>query len=131
MPVTPDTSLRTSSHLTLVALCVVQAVDSCLLECGHAVLCFYCASMLARQVPNSCPLCRVPIRCVVRLTTTLSRAPLRSRVTGDSEGERIRGGEGGGRVIAVSGEGYSVNTDVVQIFSSVRAGRTVALTPTI
>ena len=109
----------------------VQAVDSCLLECGHAVLCFQCASMLARQVPNSCPLCRVPIRCVVRLTTTLPRTAVRSRAgDGDSDGD-VDGDHEGGRVIAVSGEGYSVNTDVVQIFSSVRAGRAVALTPTI
>jgi hypothetical protein len=81
--------------------------------------------MLARQVPNSCPLCRVPIRCVVRLTTTLPRSAVRGHA-GDGDGEHE-----GGRVIAVSGEGYSVNTDVVQIFSSVRAGRAVALTPTI
>lgn len=82
--------------------------------------------MLARQVPNSCPMCRVPIRCVVRLTTTLPHTAVRCRV-----GDGDRDGDEGGRVIAVSGEGYSVNTDVVQIFSSVRAGRAVALTPTI
>lgn len=74
------------------------------------VLCFFCASLVARQVPNSCPLCRVPIRHVVRITTTLPSDPKSLH----------------GRCVAVSGEGYSVNTDIVRMFSNLRAAREVA-----
>ena len=93
MPLSPDVL-----HSPL-----LQVIDTCLLECGHCVLCFHCASMLARKVPSSCPLCRLPISIIARLTSFITLPD-------------------GGR-LAVSGECYTVNTDFIQIFNSDRVRR--------
>jgi hypothetical protein len=85
-------------------ICFSRDTDSCLLECGHVIMCFPCAAMVAKQMPNACPLCRVPIRFVVRITTPPFRLS-------------------DGRTLAVSGEGYTVRTDVVAAFARATARR--------
>ena len=85
-------------------ICFSRDTDSCLLECGHVIMCFPCAAMVAKQMPNACPLCRVPIRFVVRITTPPFRLS-------------------DGRTLAVSGEGYAVRTDVVAAFARATARR--------
>ena len=67
-------------------------------------MCFPCAAMVAKQMPNKCPLCRVPIRYVARITT----APFALK---------------DGRTLAVSGEVYAVRTDVVSAFINATARR--------
>ena len=78
-------------------ICFARDTDSCLLECGHVIMCFPCAAMVAKQMPNACPLCRVPIRYIVKITTPAFALK-------------------DGRMLAVSGEGYVVRTDVVSAF---------------
>ena len=115
----------TPTTLTLtdygIILSLYQTADSCLLECGHTVLCFQCASMLARKVPNSCPLCRMPIQYVVRITCTVPPDPSFDPITDPITH---------GRTIAVAGEGYMVNAEMVHILSTVRAARAALVPPT-
>ena len=91
--------------------------------------------MLARKVPNSCPLCRMPIQYIVRITCKVPPVPATDPIMNpytntDTNIDPATDPATHGRTIAVAGEGYMVNAEMVHILSTVRAARAALVPPT-
>nr|CAG4645423.1 EOG090X03H5 [Lynceus sp. MCZ IZ 141354] len=56
-------SLNASNECTV---CYERMIDCVLYSCGHMCLCYVCAVQLYRAPNNMCPICRAPIRDVIR-----------------------------------------------------------------
>ncbi|TRY81332.1 hypothetical protein DNTS_029759 [Danionella cerebrum] len=68
-PVSPSLS---SSDITMpgksseCTICFDQEVDSVIYTCGHMCLCYECGLKLKRQINACCPICRRPIKDVIK-----------------------------------------------------------------
>jgi hypothetical protein len=52
-------------------ICFQSAPDACTLDCGHVVMCFNCAVIVSKAVPNICAICRSSITKLVKITSPL------------------------------------------------------------
>ena len=48
-------------------VCFEKAIDSAIYDCGHSCLCYDCAVACKNKEPALCPICRAPIRDVMRI----------------------------------------------------------------
>ena len=55
---------RSGSECTV---CFEKAIDSAIYDCGHSCLCYDCAVACKNKEPALCPICRAPIRDVLRI----------------------------------------------------------------
>ncbi len=51
-------------------ICYTAEADTCIMDCGHGGLCFFCASEIARKTNRSCPICRGSIKQILRMHPT-------------------------------------------------------------
>lgn len=78
-------------------ICMAESVDSVLLDCGHAILCWTCALVVARGHRSQCPICRVSIHELFHISNdTQSSNTISTR---------------DGSIIKVSKEGFVVRRD--------------------
>jgi hypothetical protein len=91
-----DDQIRSSSSASCkesdqaCVVCYAEEANAVLLDCGHAVLCWSCAQLIAKKVRSQCPVCRLPIEQLLRISSS-STYPLTD-----------------GRVVALSDHGFRV-----------------------
>jgi hypothetical protein len=50
-------------------ICFQSVPDTCL-NCGHVIMCFNCAVIVSKNVPNNCPICRANITKLMKITSS-------------------------------------------------------------
>jgi Zinc finger, C3HC4 type (RING finger) len=70
-------------------VCLSQTIDAVLFDCGHAVLCWSCAQLIAKAPKPQCPICRLEIQQLLHISS--HKIELSN-----------------GSIVAISDEGYAV-----------------------
>lgn len=62
----PFSSKSTDEHMCII--CYDMPANACFMGCGHGGVCYDCAQKVAKKPPSQCPICRVGIEQVFKLT---------------------------------------------------------------
>jgi hypothetical protein len=62
-------------------ICCDEPANACFMECGHGNVCYECAMVVAKKIPAQCPICRIAIVKVFKMTKFVDKSLLESLST--------------------------------------------------